>query len=170
MANYALQHNCSLFVSGGVFVFHSLENIKSIATINFCFFYSSLADLSSEAPPTCSHIWLLCITLVMTLLEGQRWPFSPSSQRRIFRPTVCELYPRHPITKDSCILKAAGILWQTTEGPELMKERKNHDKKSYTKSNKEDALIFLKRPLLQKTLLGAGLWTSLRAQRQAYDE
>ncbi|KAF6728348.1 hypothetical protein FQA47_014413 [Oryzias melastigma] len=27
----------------------------------------------------------------------------------MFGPAVCELHPRHPITKDSCIPKAAGV-------------------------------------------------------------
>lgn len=41
------------------------------------------ADLSSKDPFSSSHIWLLCVTLVMTLLEGQRWPLSLSPQRPI---------------------------------------------------------------------------------------
>jgi len=48
---------------------------------------SSVVDLSAKAPSSSSHIWLLFVAAVTTLLEGQRWPFSPpSSQRRIFRP------------------------------------------------------------------------------------
>lgn len=41
------------------------------------------ADLSSKDLFRSSHIWLLCVTLVMTLLEGQRWPLSLSPQRRM---------------------------------------------------------------------------------------
>lgn len=119
---------CSFFVPVEMFVFRPLAYI-STATIFSVSFTSSYVDLSSKSLSTSSHIWLLCVTMVMTLLEGQRWPFSLSSQRQIFRHTVCELYPRHPVTKDSCILKAAGDPWQTTEGPKLMKERKNCDKK-----------------------------------------
>lgn len=58
-----------------------------------------------------------------------------------FRPTVCELYPRHPITKDSCILKASGDPWGTASAWSSRKKEKK--KRLRWKSNKEDELLFL---------------------------
>lgn len=89
-----------------------------------------------------------------------------------FRPTVCELYPRHPITKDSCILKASEDPWRTERAWCSLKKKKK--KRLRWKTNKEDLLLFLfcfvfwfsTRPVLQKTPFDAGLWRTPRAQRR----
>ena len=54
-------------------------SFNTLGSLQFVYLYvvspssvSSAADLSATAPSTSSHIWLLCITMVMTLLEGQR--------------------------------------------------------------------------------------------------
>lgn len=57
--------------------------------LDFCFSCLCSADFSSKDLCSSSHIWLLCVTLVMTLLEGQRWPpFSVTAEANADLPSV----------------------------------------------------------------------------------
>lgn len=67
-------HFCSAFLCGGG---------EAHSSPWFLFSLPCSADLSPKDLFSSSHIWLLCVTLVMTLLEGQRWPLSLSPQRPI---------------------------------------------------------------------------------------
>lgn len=91
-------------------------------------------------------------------------------------PSVnCTLGIRSPKIHASRTQRGRWGPWQSTEGPKNPSRREKKTvilKKSYTNSNKEDALMFFflflkERPLLQITALR--LWTSWRAQRQVGD-
>lgn len=85
---------------------------KLSAPLDFCF---PCLVLQISAPRIC-----LAPPIYGCYVSPWRWPSWKVKGdpflchlRGQFRPTVCELYPRHPITKDSCILKASGDPWRT---------------------------------------------------------
>lgn len=111
------------------------------ADSSFCFSY---LDISANALSTSSHIWLLCTTLVLTLLEGQRWPFFfvISEERvqthRLWAIPSASNHQRFMHTESIRVPRRTTDHWG--EGRvDFMKDE--------TKSNKENLLIFIWRDL-----------------------